>query len=73
MKQPLIAICKHHETTDDELMIDGELFLWYVNRREAFSLISSRDHCSRSSPSRIPDTPGAGFEPEHNLSSVLVK
>ena len=33
-----------------------ELFLWMVDRRKAFSLISSRDHCQRSSPSRISDT-----------------
>ena len=34
-----------------------------VDRRKAFSLISSRDHCQRSSPSWISDTPRAGFEP----------
>ena len=32
-----------------------------VDRRKAFSLISSRDHCQRSSPSRISNTPRAGF------------
>ena len=32
-------------------------FCGMVNRRKAFSLISSRDHCQRSSPSRISDTP----------------
>ena len=40
---------------------DEELFLWYGCRRKAFSLISSQDHCQRSSPSRISDTPQAGF------------
>ena len=44
-----------------------------VNRRKAFSLISSRDHCQRSSPSRISDTPRAGFEPAQNLSSGFVE
>ena len=31
-----------------------------VDRRKAFSLISSKDHCQRSSPSRISDTQRAG-------------
>ena len=43
--------------------IEDELncFCGIVNRRKAFRLISSRDHCQRSSPSRISDTPQAGF------------
>ena len=48
-------------------------FCGMVDRRKAFSLISSRDHCQRSSPSRISDTPRAGFEPAQNLSSDLVE
>ena len=44
-----------------------------VDRQKAFSLISSRDHCQRSSPSRISDTPQAGFEPAQNLSSGFVE
>ena len=44
-----------------------------VDRRKAFSLISSRDHCQRSSPSRISDTPWARFEPAQNLGSGLVE
>ena len=36
-----------------------------VNIWKVFSLISSRDHCQRSSPSRISDLPQAGFEPAH--------
>ena len=47
--------------------------VWLTDERRAFSLISSRDHCQRSSPSRISDTPGAGFEPAQNLSSGLVE
>ena len=42
-------------------------FCGIVEHRKAFSLISSRDHCQRSSPSRISDTPRAGFEPVQNL------
>ena len=48
-------------------------FCGMVDRRKAFGLISSRDHCQRSSPSRISDTPRAGFEPAQNLSSGLVE
>ena len=44
-----------------------------VDRRKAFSLISSRDHCQRSSPSWISDTPRAGFELAQNLSSGFVE
>ena len=44
-------------------------FWGMVNRRKAFSLISSRDHCQRSWLSRISDTPRAWFEPALNLSS----
>ena len=48
---------------------DDELF----DQQKAFSIISSRDHCQRSSPSRISYTPRAGFEPAQNLSSGLVE
>ena len=44
-----------------------------VDRRKAFSLLSSRDHCQRSSPSRISDTPLAGFEPAQHLILGLVE
>ena len=44
-------------------------FCGVVDRRKVFSLISSRYHCQRSSPSRISDTPQAGFELAQNLSS----
>ena len=43
------------------------------DRRKAFSLISSRDHCQRPSPSRTSDTPRAGFEFAQNLSSGLAE
>ena len=48
-------------------------FCGMVDRQKAFSLISSRDHYQRSSPSRISDTLWAGFEPVQNLSSGLVE
>ena len=41
---------------DDELMMMN-CFCGIVDRRKAFSFISSRDHCQRSSPLRISDTP----------------
>ena len=48
-------------------------FCGMVDRRKAFSLISSRGHCQRSSPLRISDAPQAGFEPAQNLSSGFVE
>ena len=55
---------------DNELM---NCFCGMVDRRKTFSLISSRDHCQRSSPSWISDTSRAGFEPAQSLSSGLVE
>ena len=48
-------------------------FCGMVDRRKALSLISSQDHCQRSSASRISNTPRAGFEPAQNLSSGFVE
>ena len=48
-------------------------FCGMVYRQKTISLISSRDHCQRSSPSRISDALRAGFEPAQNLSSGLVE
>ena len=49
-------------------------FYGMVNRRKAFNLITSREHCitrqnhcQRSSPLQISDTLQAGFEPAQNL------
>ena len=42
----------------DCLMMMMNCYCGMVDRRKAFSLISSRDHCQRSSPSRISDTSG---------------
>ena len=60
----------HHQYS---LMMMINCFRGMVDRQKAFSLISSRDHCQRSSPSRISDTPRAGFEPAQSLSSGLVE
>ena len=46
-------------------------FCGMVDRRKAFR--TSRDHCQKSSPSRISDTPQAGFEPPQNLSLGFVE
>ena len=48
-------------------------FCGMVNRQKAVNPISSRDHSQRSSPSRISDTPRAGFEHAQNLSSGFVE
>ena len=48
-------------------------FCSMVDRRKAFSLICCRGHCQRSSPSRIPNTTRAGFEPNQNLCSEFVE
>ena len=55
------------------MMMMINCFCGMVDRRKAFSLISSRGHCQRSSPSRVSNTPRAGFEPAQNLSSDLVE
>ena len=55
------------------MMMMMNCFCGMVDWRKAFSLISSRNHCQRSSPSRISDTPRAGFEPAQSLSSGLVE
>ena len=54
------------------MMMMMNCFCSMVDWWKAFSLISSRDHCQRSSPSRISDTLRAGFEPAQNLSSDFV-
>ena len=60
-EQVIVAFEQEHELMN--------CFCRMVDRRKASSLISSRDHCQRSSPSRISDMPWAGFEPVQNLSS----
>ena len=48
-------------------------FYGMIDRGRAFSLISSRDHYQRSSPSRISDTLRVGFKPAQNLSRGFVE
>ena len=48
-------------------------FCGMTDRRKAFSLISSRGQCQRSSPLRISDALRAGFELAQNLSSGFVE
>ena len=55
------------------MMMVMNCFCGMVDRREAFSLISSRDHCQRFSPSRNSNSPQAGFEPAQNLNSGFVE
>ena len=55
------------------LLMMMNCFCGMLDRRKAFSLISSRDHCQRSSSSQICDTPQAGFEPAQNMNSGLVE
>ena len=50
---------------------NDELFCGMVDRKKALSFISSLDHCQRSSPSQISDTPLAGFEPAQKLGSAF--
>ena len=55
------------------VMMMMNCFCGMVDWRKEFSLISSWDHCQRSSPLQISDTPRAEFEPVQNLSSGLVE
>ena len=48
-------------------------FCGIVDRRKEFRFIFSRDHCQRSSPSRISNTPRPGFELVQNLSWCFFK
>ena len=55
------------------MMMMINCFSGMVDQRKALSLISSWNHCQRSSPLRISDMLRAGFEPAQNLSSGLVE
>ena len=59
---------EHDDDVDDEMMIRMKYLCGMVDRRKAFSLVSSRDHLHyRESP-----TPhDQDFEPAQNLSSGL--
>ena len=55
------------------MMMMMNCFCGMVHRGKVFSLISSRDHCHRSSPSRVSDMPRAGFELAQNQSSGFIE
>ena len=55
------------------MMMMMNCFCGVVDGRKVFGLISSQDHCQRSSLSQISNTLRAGFEPVQNLSSSLVE
>ena len=55
------------------MMIKMNCFCGMVDQRKMSSLISSRDHCQRSSPSRTSDRSQARYEPAQNLSSGFVE
>ena len=48
-------------------------FCGMVDRGKAYTLISIRDHCQRSSPLRSSNAPRVGFEAVQNLSSGFVE
>ena len=55
------------------MMMMMKCFCGMVDPPKVSNLISSRDHCQRSSPSRISDTPRAEFESAQNLSLGFVE
>ena len=75
-KTPILSFTMETLTINLMMMMMIIIMMIMMNlgdRRKTFSLISSRDHCRRSSPSRISDTLQAGFEPVQNLSSGFVE
>ena len=54
--QKLCEVILKVQFDDDDDDDDDELFLWYGDRRKVVSLISSQEHCQRSSPSRSATT-----------------
>ena len=61
----------HDVYDDDELTMN--CFSGMVDGRKMFSLISSRNHCQRPSPSQLSDTPRAGFDPAWALLNEVVQ
>ena len=55
------------------MMMMMNCFCSMVDQRKAFSLISSWDHCQRSSPSRISDMPRAGYHPFRKHHSIFIE
>ena len=54
-------------------MSDELFFAEWLTDERCLRLISSRDYFQRFSSLQIFDTPSAGFEPAHNLSSDFVE
>ena len=73
LQQDLQQISEQKNDGNKSFTVDDELFCSMADRRKAFSLISSRDHSQRSSPSQISYTPRPELEPQHNLSKGLVE
>ena len=67
------GFCQYCLNASEGMIMMMNCFCRMVDRRKAFSLLSSRHYCQRSSPSRFSDTPRGGFEPAHNLHSNLIK
>ena len=55
------------------MMMMMNCFCAMVDQPKAFTLISSWDHCQKSSLLRISKTPQAGFKSVQNLSLALVE
>ena len=72
-KIPKAEVSNINKLLKNMMMMMMNRFCGMVDRLKAISVISSRDHCQRSSPSRISDTPRARFEPAQNLSSGFVE
>ena len=64
---------KHLKVSLMMMMKKMNCFCGMVDRRKAFSLISTWGHCQRSSPSQISDTPWVGFESAQKLSSGFIE
>ena len=83
LKRNIICIKVRHCTNEIVRVSRGFAFLMMmkmmncfygmVDRRKAFSLIYSQDHCQKSCSSWISDTSRAGFEPAQNLSQDFVE
>ena len=63
----------YHDYNNSLVMMMMNSFCGMVDWRKAFSLVSSWDHCQRSSPLQIYDKLWASLQPAQNLSSGLVE
>ena len=58
---------------DDDMMMMMNCFCGMIDQRKAFGLISSQEHCQRSSPLQISNMQRAGFQPAQNVSSSITE